>query len=140
MAGGGLDPAGIVSDAGIGADGAKDDIGRGRDNGGVFDDVFERRAEIAAAKLEEAEDEGVSIDAVAAGEIEIFGDQVAGFPAKEGFLDEEAFLVLTDFAFAGVALGIRDFPDGGARLEVAANPTATAATFGAWHGRFERGG
>ena len=101
-----LDPFSGVVDAGVGAGGADDGIGRRYDSLGLLENTFERTAEIPTANGIEPGGIGMTVDGIV-GDFVILGDPGRAVPVDEGFLDGVAVGVAADTALALVTARIR---------------------------------
>ena len=96
-------------DARAGADGAQEDIGIGLGLIGMFDQKFGGKAQIPAAAFVKTLGVRVAIDGVVIREFILLLNQVGVAPTEEVLFDIGAVGVMADGAFAGVALGSREF-------------------------------
>ena len=94
----GLVPMAVVVEATVGADGADDVVGSGRDVCGLFQDEAETVAELIGALFEEAEGMGVAVNAAAVAESEFPGDVGGAAPVEEIVFDSLAVRMLADDA------------------------------------------
>ena len=98
-----MDPEAVVVDVSVGVC-SLDDISRSYiDAIGLFDDVTQGEAEGAVAAPEKLEGVGVVVNGGAGFQTVFLHDDFGAGPLEEGFLDQEASGVFTDFAEALVA-------------------------------------
>lgn len=100
-----IDPAVIVIEGAVGANGTDDRVGSRLGIGGSLDDAFESAAHGAAAQFDEARGDGVAADRTVGGQLEIVLDIGDREPVDVSLFDLFAILVLADDAFARVAVG-----------------------------------
>lgn len=93
---GGFGLMAVFADAAIGADGADQAVGGGRDRFRLFDYKFQAATGSCAAFFEEAEGSGVTINGSAASEAVFVGKECWALPMKEALLDGVAFGMLAD--------------------------------------------
>jgi len=98
-----FDPFAAFIHAGIGANGANNGIGGGRDVIGVFDDMAESGAEIASALIEKAERVRVAIDGAPA-DVVMMRNRIRTRPVEEFFFDGRAEWMLADRAVAAMVI------------------------------------
>ena len=102
----GFVPLAVVVDVAVNAGGADDGFGGDADGAAVFEDGLEGVAEIAAAKIIEAESAGMAVEGFGVVKI-VFADDGGGAdPVDEIVFDEIAVGMMADEAFAGVAFGV----------------------------------
>jgi hypothetical protein len=100
----GLDPLAVFAEAGVGAAGANERVGGGKDAGGFLEQVLEHGAEIPAALGEQAKRAGVAVDGGDVGQTKVVGDVARTVPADEIEIDHLAIGMIADGAFATVTL------------------------------------
>ncbi len=100
--GGRIDPFAGIVDAGDGAGGADDSVGRNRDFVDALDDALHGEAKIEAAFREEAGGMGVTVDRCEIAEMVAAGEVGGIAPIEEIELDGVAVGVVADAAFSGM--------------------------------------
>jgi hypothetical protein len=99
-----LAPAHRAAKAGVGANGFDVRCGSELDLLATLEEILDSGEAIAAALLVESGGVGVAIEDATIVEIEIGGDVVGAAPMDEGFFNGLSFRVMTDGAFATVAV------------------------------------
>jgi hypothetical protein len=101
-----LNPAAVLGEAGVRANGANDRIARNRSTFCLFDDGIEGGAEILSPAGGQSGRVGVTVKVAAMGNCELVNDFLGAAPEEEVGVDGIAVFVVANAAFALVAARI----------------------------------